>query len=148
MGHSYGRRNRTDDRFRGVNYFFGMPYGDPGKYTHPFIGWPPQRFTDTFEYRAPVALAGRRPVLLYGDSFASCSESLPTCFEHFLDEDARFSGQCYLFNYAVGDHGVDQTHLTFKSSVKGAPRPAPRLHLRRLRAQLGRRELPVATGCR
>ncbi len=107
----------TDDRFWEANYLFGKFYGDPGQRTHPLIGWPSERFTDTFELRNPVAPAGRRPVLLYGDSFASCSDSLPRCFETYLNEDTRFSGKCYFLNYAVGAHGVDQTYLTFKNSV-------------------------------
>jgi hypothetical protein len=64
----------------------------------------------------------KRPVLLYGDSFAACY-SQDSCFEHILNNDETFSKKHYLLNYGVGGYGLDQIFLLFKNSVSNYNNP-------------------------
>jgi hypothetical protein len=59
---------------------------------------------------------GRRPVLLYGDSFAQCVES-EECFEDILNRDPGFTQNHFLLNYGVGGFGLDQIALLFHETV-------------------------------
>lgn len=62
-------------------------------------------------------LRGRRPVPLYGDSFAACRPASSLCFQDILDSDAEFSEDHYLLNYGAGNYGVDQIFLLFQNSI-------------------------------
>jgi hypothetical protein len=55
-------------------------------------------------------LRGRRPVLLFGDSYAQCVGSAGICWEGLLEE-SELSERFRLLNYGVGGYGLDQVRL-------------------------------------
>ncbi|MSR60854.1 MAG: hypothetical protein EXS08_00210 [Planctomycetes bacterium] len=81
------------------------------------IGWiKPEIERVTYRHAAQDSLAGRRPVLLYGSSFAACGHHPDPCFQDLLD--CSDLGRSYgLLNYAVSGHGLDQSLLLLEKSV-------------------------------
>jgi len=59
----------------------------------------------------------KRPVLLYGDSYAACSRPTAICFEEILNIDPDFSNENHLYNYGVGGYGLDQIYMLFDKTV-------------------------------
>lgn len=82
----------------------------------PLLGW--WGFFDprTLVYHQREQVEGRRPVLLYGDSFAQCVES-EECFEDILNSHPGFAQDHFLLNYGVGGFGLDQIALLFHETV-------------------------------
>lgn len=111
----------SDDDYGKLDYLFGH---QPPKKMHPVLGWVNEsKFSpETYLHTGAEDLQGRRPVLLYGDSFANCNRDT-TCFEDILNRDETFSGDHYLLNYGVGGYGVDQIYLLLKNSVHLYDRP-------------------------
>lgn len=121
-------------------------FRDPGLYAHPFCDddhWklrylftgktknPPDRFLgwikpniskDIYLHKSVPLLKSRRPVLLYGDSFAKCKQS-ELCFDEILNSDSDFNKHFYLLNYGVGGYGLDQIYLLFKYSIGNYQNP-------------------------
>ena len=96
-------------------------YGDPGPLSaeryHPLLGWRTSNFDpDTYEHVDAVRLNGRRPVLLYGDSFAHCTTPKRNCFEGLM-ERSPLAGQYRLLNYGVHAYGLDQIYLLMQQSI-------------------------------
>jgi hypothetical protein len=93
----------------------GQVYGE----IHPLLGWGVDGsfLKDTYEHPDTQHIGGRRPVLLYGDSFASCASMRQDCFQQNLNKDKEFSKSNYLLNYGVGGYGVDQIYLLFMNSI-------------------------------
>lgn len=75
-----------------------------------------------FKHTNVEHMKNRRPVLLYGDSFAACYSS-DDCFEHILNNDNAFSKKYYLLNYGVGGYGLDQIYLLLKNSIDNYDNP-------------------------
>jgi hypothetical protein len=86
------------------------------------LGWVSFFDKKTLKHNDEEKLNGRRPVLLYGDSFAQCVESV-RCFEDILNSDIDFSSGHYLLNYGVGGYGVDQICLLFEETVEKFENP-------------------------
>jgi hypothetical protein len=63
-----------------------------------------------------IDLRGRRPVLLFGDSFADCGTPPSRCFEGVLARSQLADRFC-LVNYGVAEHGLDQELLLLKQSI-------------------------------
>jgi hypothetical protein len=105
----------TDDYWK-LYYLFGGGHPPP-KVPHPILGWKAYFNQDTYVHRDEELVKGRRKVLLYGDSFAQCIESV-ACFEDILNTDSVFSKNHYLLNYGVGGYGVDQIFLLCSLSLK------------------------------
>jgi len=57
----------------------------------------------------------RRPIPLYGDSFAACVTR--ECYQHDFNRDPHVSDRCLPLNYGVGAYGLDQTYLLLGKSV-------------------------------
>ena len=92
------------------------------KNPNPLLGWTLKEFNNSeFIHSESNLLAGRRPVLLYGDSFGMCLTK--KCFQHYFNNDLNFSNKCFLINYSVGGYGLDQIYLTYKASNKNYKRP-------------------------
>lgn len=89
---------------------------------HPLLGWCGFFNNQTLEHVESEQINGRRPVLLYGDSFAQCVDSV-RCFEDFLNHDSLFSANHYFLNYGVGGYGVDQIALLFKETYQKYDNP-------------------------
>lgn len=98
-------------------YAFGGAHKPPQK-PHPLLGWIPVAMDrETYVHAEFNHIGHRRPVLLYGDSFAQCATPDGTCFQHFLNTDKEFSESYYFLNYGVGGYGFDQIFLLLKNSV-------------------------------
>jgi hypothetical protein len=70
----------------------------------------------TFRHVDEERLGERRPVLLYGTSFARCKWPQEPCFEDLLEASELAPGFA-LLNYAVQGHGLDQTLLLLRRSL-------------------------------
>jgi hypothetical protein len=83
-------------------------------FPHPELGWVGRRIDPlTLEQCDEKGLAGRRPVLLFGSSWAACSMSFETCFEHVL-ERSELGRELCLLNFGVPAYGPDQTWMLFE----------------------------------
>ena len=104
----------SDDDYWKLLYYFGRkPRANP----HPVLGWVSSDFSgETYLHNDAQNVHNRRPVLLYGDSFAHCAREV-LCFQDILNKDDEFSKKYYLLNYGVGSYGLDQIYLLFQQSV-------------------------------
>lgn len=69
-----------------------------------------------YDHDDRARVAGRRPVLLYGDSYAQGNTAAVDCFQqqfelHPLGETHR------ILNYGVGGYGLDQAYLLMRASL-------------------------------
>jgi hypothetical protein len=83
---------------------------------HPTFGWVGSFFGDNYRHFQDKEVKERRPVLLYGDSFAHCIDST-SCFDEILNVDASFNKNHYFLNYGVGGYGVDQASILLDSTL-------------------------------
>ena len=83
----------------------------------PLLGWCGSRVAaGTYEHKDEVALLGRRPVLLFGDSFAECTTDPQECWQGLLNRSPLKTTHL-LLNYGVGGYGLDQIYLLLRSSI-------------------------------
>jgi hypothetical protein len=84
----------------------------------PALGWigEGQIFPGNYDHAQRASLAGRRPVLLYGDSYAQCTTPPGDCFEGALEE-TELGRRFRLVNYGLGGYGLDQVHLLLRRSI-------------------------------
>lgn len=94
---------------------FGGPHRAP-RDPHPLLGWVGPFSRDDYLHDEAAAIGDRRPVLLYGDSYARCVPG-ELCFEILLNSDQAFSEGHYLLNYGVGGYGFDQIYLLLRESL-------------------------------
>jgi hypothetical protein len=87
----------------------------PMKTYHPELGWTPWP-TDDFAHPDEEEVGGRRPVLLYGDSFSACTTPPEDCFQGLMDDDP-LGADYALLNFGAFAYGVDQTGLLIERSV-------------------------------
>lgn len=105
----------SDDDYWKLYYLFGGQFKPPQQ-PHPVLGWVGDFSRDSYIHNKVEYIRDRRPVLLYGDSFAGCAPDV-ACFQDILNNDETFSKDHYLLNYGVGGYGVDQIFLLFQNSV-------------------------------
>jgi hypothetical protein len=115
----------------------------PPKHPHPYLGWTRSIDPETYTHRDLVHVGRRRPVLLYGDSFSMCIDSVQ-CFEDFLNADTAFNKANYFLNYGVGGYGVCQASLLCRKTVTHFQKPLVVFGL--LTSDMDRTVLPVRTG--
>jgi hypothetical protein len=78
---------------------------------HARLGWSHSRFdAATLAHEQEALVGGRRPVLLFGDSFAACVTARRDCWGGLL-ERSDLSPRYRLLNYGVPAYGFDQTYL-------------------------------------
>lgn len=82
---------------------------------HPVLGWTGWFHAD-YEHWDAERVGARRPVLLYGDSFAACVPGARS-FHEILNGDPEFAQSHYLLNYGVAGYGVDQILLLLQHSI-------------------------------
>ncbi|MFT7464568.1 MAG: hypothetical protein ACI9EF_002924, partial [Pseudohongiellaceae bacterium] len=72
----------------------------------------------TYNHRDEAALGGRRPVLLYGASYAQCAAGLAMtdCFQHAMAA-SDLADSYGLLNYGVGNSGIGQTYLMMQNTL-------------------------------
>lgn len=84
---------------------------------HPLLGWRPRRLDpETLRHPDEAHLRGRRPLLLYGASYASCVTSHAQCFQGIL-EGSELGEEFVLLNYGCGGYGVDQVLLLMRETL-------------------------------
>ena len=89
----------------------------PPQAYHPELGWISGRIDrDTFEHRDAARLRGRRPILLYGDSFTACETSAADCWEGLL-ERTELGERFAILNYGTGGYGLDQMLMLMRRSL-------------------------------
>ena len=97
-----------------LNYLFNRRFNV--RNPHPVLGWTGFFDRHTLRHNEEDKIGKKRPVLLYGDSFAMCADE-STCFEDILNRDTTFSSEYYFLNFGVGGYGVDQIYLLFNETV-------------------------------
>lgn len=80
----------------------------PAGFRHPEVGWLSEGIDPkTLELPGMEELGGRRPVLLFGDSYTKCMTEPDNCFEGWMERSEE--GASYkIFNYGVRAYGIDQ----------------------------------------
>jgi hypothetical protein len=83
----------------------------------PVLGWTwPGIQPVNYAHEEESQLQGRRPVLLFGDSYSACLTSSEQCFEGFM-RHSLLSKRNLLLNYGVCGYGFDQTWLLTRATV-------------------------------
>ncbi len=98
-----------------LNYYWDEN-NRPPKEPHPYLGWIGWYHPKSYLHDDINKARGKRPVLLFGDSFARCVDSTK-CFEDILNADSSFAQENYLLNYGTGGFGLDQIYLLFKETA-------------------------------
>ncbi len=83
---------------------------DPPNLHDPLLGWRAPKILANYDHERRSAIAGRRPVLLYGASFAARG------FEGAFAE-TELEESYALISYAVGGYGPDQVLLLLRESL-------------------------------
>jgi hypothetical protein len=84
---------------------------------HPELGWVSADLDSaTLRHAGAAALQGRRPVLLFGDSYARCMGEREDCFEGLLGR-SDLGHRYLLLNHGVQGYGLDQTHLLIERTI-------------------------------
>jgi hypothetical protein len=79
------------------------------------LGWLKEKIDpETFAHQDEATLGGRRPVLLFGDSYGGCVRRAERCWEELL-EASELSGRYALLNYSGGGYGFDQICLLMQA---------------------------------
>ena len=83
----------------------------------PVVGWLRRDVTpETYLHPAAARLAGRRPILLYGDSYAQCVTPAEECWQGLL-EASDFGAEHALINYGTAGYGLDQSVLLMQETL-------------------------------
>jgi hypothetical protein len=90
---------------------------DPIPGYDPLLGWRGRRLAaDSYAHWQEELLGDRRPVLLYGDSFAQCTTPERDCWQGLLAR-SELGSTHGLLNYGLGGYGIDQTYLLLRASL-------------------------------
>jgi hypothetical protein len=111
----------SDDYWK-LRYWF-VPKSHLSPIVHPLLSWAGHFEPDHYQHKEANRLNGRRPVLLYGDSFAQCAIPNQDCYQQFLNVDPEFTKDHYFLNYGVGGYGIDQEYLLLRESLHLYQRP-------------------------
>jgi len=84
----------------------------------PLLGWVSEKLQGAERLHRDADTVGeRRPVLLFGDSYAACRVAPGGCFEDALERSAL--GRSHrLLNHGVGGYGLGQIALLFDATVE------------------------------
>lgn len=108
----------SEDDFWKIQYLSAQPeHAGPAENPDPITGWTGHYVKpSTYEHVDAPSIRGRRPILLYGDSFAQCNTPSYECFQSILERSDLAERYC-LLNYGVGGYGLDQIYLLLKHSI-------------------------------
>lgn len=106
----------SDDLFWLLRHRWQKQFFEPPKNPHPVLGWRIVQVGPDYSHLEEKRVGRRRPVLLYGDSFAQGMPGVDR-FQKILNQDRAFARDHYLLNYAAGGYGLDQIYLMFKHSI-------------------------------
>lgn len=132
----------SEDAYWKLYHEFGGEYQPPEK-PHPILGWVGAFDRVCYMHHDLKDLEHRRPVLLYGDSFAQCVPEVD-CFEDILNADSNFTRANYMLNYGVGGYGVGQAALLCSMTAPRYDRPLVVFSM--LTTDIDRTLLSVRTG--
>lgn len=105
-----------DEHWRLHHALLGLPHVT-GQ-ADPVVGWRSNVIRPgTFVHRGRERLDGRRPVLMYGDSFTFCVTPEEECWQGLLERSERGAELC-LVNYGVGGYGLDQIFVLLRHSIE------------------------------
>lgn len=105
----------NEDNYWKLYFLFGGE-SKPPENPHPLLGWVGNFDRNTLVHNETWKIGNKRPVLLYGDSYAQCMPGVK-CFEDVLNNQPGFKESNYFINYGVGGYGVDQIQLLFDSTI-------------------------------
>lgn len=114
----YFADSNVDDDYWKLQYLF-LPSGKKGPAVNadPECGWTGDYVQPgTYEHARAADVRGRRPVLLYGDSYAACATDAEACFQGILERSDLAEKYC-LVNYGVGGYGLDQVCLLIRKTI-------------------------------
>ena len=111
----------SSDNFWKLYYEWDGAYGPPDN-PHPLLGWIGPFSPTSYVHHQSKQIKGRRPVLLFGDSFAQCVGG-EQCFQDILNSHEQFSERFFLLNYGVGGYGTDQIHLLMTKALEQYENP-------------------------
>jgi len=112
----------SEDDYWKLYYKFDGKYKPP-KNPHHLLGWVGSFSREDYSHNETNLLKGRRPILLYGDSYAQCSEGKVICFQYLLNNDNTLNKENYLLNYGVGGYGLDQIFILFNNTINMFKKP-------------------------
>jgi hypothetical protein len=103
--------------FKRIEYLLAPPESRwLARNPHPVFGWLADDVDPrTLRHADEARLEDRRPVLLYGTSFARCY-ALTDCFEELLESSAE-GERLAMLNYATGGYGLDQVLLLIERTI-------------------------------
>lgn len=109
---------RTETDYWKLAWLFEARGADPGPVQpDPELGWMSRRILPgSYRHKAEAWLGGRRPVLMYGDSFTACLVPVEECWQGLLSA-SELTTQFALLNYGTWAHGLDQAYLTLQRSL-------------------------------
>jgi hypothetical protein len=83
----------------------------------PVVGWVRHDVIPlTYEHADAKLVGGRRPVLVFGDSFANCVTGRKTCWEGLM-ENSSLKEEYAVVNYGTGGYGFDQIVLSMTRAL-------------------------------
>lgn len=89
----------------------------PERLYHPVLGWVNGDIdARTLAHAHAGDVGARRPVLLFGDSYAQCMNGPRRCFQGLV-EASELQDQYCLLNYGVRGYGLDQTYLLLERTI-------------------------------
>ncbi len=107
-----------DAEYWRLRWVFGTSARKPDPPCHdPLLGWTGREIEPgTYRLLEEPADDARRPLLVYGASFANCSTPSEDCFEGLL-EHSDLAGELCASNYGVGGYGIDQVYLLLRETI-------------------------------
>ncbi|MEO6710962.1 MAG: hypothetical protein ABIP42_15385, partial [Planctomycetota bacterium] len=88
------------------------------EFSDPRLGWIDPSFDrESFIHVRETELDGRRPVLLFGDSYTRCMTDEANCFEGWLDRSPSGSTHA-IVNYGVRAYGLDQVAILARLALE------------------------------
>jgi hypothetical protein len=113
----YADQQRDDLYWLLQSHFLPSDKRGPANHPDPELGWTSELIAPrTYAHPEHDRLRDRRPVLLYGDSYASCNTEPDDCFQGLL-ERSGFATQLCMLNYGVGGYGFDQIWLLMHKTL-------------------------------
>ncbi|MCK6445740.1 MAG: hypothetical protein L6Q99_05050 [Planctomycetes bacterium] len=122
-GYSIRRASMYADRWNEDDYWYldQLFRGEPGLLPRPsfdpWLGWRSHELKPNgYDHFARETLDGRRPILMYGDSFAMCMTESEQCWEGLM-EQSDLGKQYKLVNYGMRGYGIDQINILMRKSL-------------------------------
>lgn len=103
-------RDIGDDDYWKLQALFTDPANEPPVNTDPVLGWTAGIAPGTYVHPDEAHVGARRPILLFGDSFAACVVPPEHCWQG-LFERTELARDHALLNFGAGGYGLDQVAL-------------------------------------